>query len=92
MFAMPVHLFEQYCEWIFAILFMLENEIDTSSYDPYQKRTFGFLAERLFNVWLEYQKTERNLRIKEIQVVNLEGENIYLKGINMLFRKFKAYA
>ena len=61
----------------------LEKRVDISSYDDYQKRIFGFLAERLFNVWL----LKNNLKVKELKVVNIEGENLLLKGLNMLKRK-----
>ena len=52
MFYCSANLMQKYISWLFPILFELENKIDISSYDPYQKRLFGFLAERLFNVWL----------------------------------------
>lgn len=45
-----------YCEWLFNILFEAERKIDISKYDDYQKRVFGFLAERLFNVYLMHNK------------------------------------
>lgn len=84
MFVMSQSHFEQYCEWLFDILFKLENEIDISYYNDYQKRVFGFLAERLFNVWL----VKNNLKIKERRIVSLEGENLLKKAINLLKRKF----
>lgn len=43
---------DRYCEWLFGILFELENQIPSIFYDRYQSRAIGFLAERLFNVWL----------------------------------------
>jgi len=88
MFVMRVDLFEDYCEWIFSILFEVEKRIDITDYDDYQKRVFGFLAERLFNVWTHHQYMENKLKIKELPVVNIEGENLFLKGIGLLRRKF----
>ncbi|PYB24074.1 hypothetical protein DMW62_10425, partial [Serratia marcescens] len=55
-------------------------------YDTYQKRVFGFLAERLFNVWFLYNQSE--LKIKKMPIINIEGENVIKKGIGMLKRQF----
>jgi len=54
MFVMKKSLMDKYCEWIFSILFEAEKRIDYSDRDAYQQRVFGFLSERLFNVWVEH--------------------------------------
>ncbi len=56
MFIMRKELLDEYCQWLFAILFETEKRIDVTNRDSYQKRVFGFLSERLFNVWLDFKK------------------------------------
>lgn len=85
MFAMKKELFDEYCAWLFDILFELEKRIDISSYNQYEARVFGFLSERLFNVWLE----KKQLKLAEVDVVFLEKINWLDKGWKFLVRKVK---
>lgn len=68
MFITKKELFNEYYNWLFEILFELEDRIDISNYSNYDKRIYGFLSERLFNVWLE----NKNLRKKELYVYNID--------------------
>ena len=87
MFVMNSESFNDYCEWLFSILFEAQKRIQYQNYGPYQGRVFGFLAERLLNVWVEHNiPTDK---IKFLSVVNLEGENLLKKAIGLLERKFK---
>ena len=85
MFVMKKTLFDEYCSWLFTILFELEKRIDISSYNQYEARVFGFISERLFNIWLE----KKQLKIKEVPVVNLEKVNWKRKISKFLIRKFR---
>lgn len=64
MFVMPRKLFNNYITWLFGILEEAEKRIDISEYDAYNRRLFGFLAERLLNVWV----MTRKLRVKHYPV------------------------
>jgi hypothetical protein len=86
MFVMKSEDFDRYMEWLFVLMPEVEAKIDISNYDDYQARVFGFLSERLFNVWL----VKNQLKIKTLPVVNLEGENLFFKAIIMLKRKFSS--
>lgn len=85
MFVMKKEKLDEYCQWLFTILFELEKRIDISSYSQYEARVFGFLSERLLNVWLEKQK----LKVKGIDVVFLEKIDWFDKGMKFLKRKFR---
>ena len=56
MFLMSWRDFDAYCSWLFHLLQEIENRIDISHYTPVQRRIFGYMAERLLNVWLEANK------------------------------------
>ena len=52
MFVMNWNDFDKYCSWLFCILEEVEKRIDITNYSQVQKRVFGYMAERLFNVWV----------------------------------------
>ena len=83
MFVMKKSLLDEYCTWLFDILFELEKRTDMTGYDIYEARLFGFMSERLFNVWLERQ----NLKKCEVSVVFLEIIDWPKKMANFLKRK-----
>lgn len=68
MFIMDKTKFDEYMKWLFDIFKELEKEINIADYDKYNQRIYGFLSERLFNVWID----KNNLKIKELPVYNIE--------------------
>ncbi len=59
-------LYDEYCSWLFDILFEVEKRTDVSEYIPFQARLYGYLSERLFRIWLfmhRYKVKEETLRI-----------------------------
>lgn len=78
--------FEQYCDWLFPILFELEKRIDISDYDAYNRRVFGFIGERLLDVWVETV----GLDYAEIPVIDMEPVNWFKKGGAFVARKLRA--
>ncbi len=68
MLIASAEVFDAYCEWLFDILFALEGKVDMNGYTPYQQRLYGFLAERLLNVWILHN----GLRVCECAVLNTE--------------------
>jgi hypothetical protein len=57
MFVSSYSFFENYCEWLFSILFEADRRINISNYSEYQARVFGFLAEFLLNVFVYHHNT-----------------------------------
>ena len=58
MFIMNWQQFDRYCSWLFPLLNNLEQRIDISHYTTYQKRVFGYLAERLLNMYVRAEKLQ----------------------------------
>ena len=83
MMIMKKEVFDSYCQWLFDILFRLEECLDISQYSDYDKRVFGFVAERLLDVWVYTNK----INYTELPVVNMEKQNWLKKGFNFIKRK-----
>ena len=67
MFISKREILESYCEWLFPLLFSIEPKINLRNRSRYQGRAIGFLAERLFILWVFHN----NLKVKNISVLTL---------------------
>jgi len=68
MFLTRRELFDDYCTWLFAILFEAERRIDIGGYNAVQRRIFGYMGERLLNVYCRYRK----LKVRYLPVYFIE--------------------
>ena len=75
MMIMKKSVLDNYCSWLFDILEKLENRTDISGYDAHQARIYGFISERLLDVWL----TTNNIQYKELPVRFLEKRSIVVR-------------
>lgn len=88
MYIMRKELSDQYCEWLFDILFELEKRMDGSELSAFQGRFYGRVSEIIFNVWLKYQIENNNYPVKEIGCVHMEPINWWKKVGAFLKAKF----
>ncbi len=86
MMLMKRPLADRYCEWLFDLLFALEERLDISGYSDNDRRVFGFVGERLLDVWLE----KEGLPYRELPYLNLEPPNWPVKGYQFIRRKLTA--
>ncbi len=84
MFIMKRDLADAWCAWMFDVLFELEKRLDLFGYSEQDSRVFGFVGERLLDVWLETNR----LRYLDIPYVFMESQNWFTKGGKFLMRKF----
>ena len=83
MFVMRRDKLDAWCAWLFPVLFEVERRLDITDYDPYNARVFGFLAERLLDVWIETNRVPYT----EIPVLNTESQHWFRKGTAFIKRK-----
>lgn len=70
MMIMEQALLDEYCQWLFDILFETFKRIDCSRYSDFEKRYMGRISEILFNAWLEQQL--RTGRLKKEETMELK--------------------
>lgn len=87
MFIMRRDILNEYCGWLFDILFELERRLDISQYTEYDRRVFGFVAERLLDVWID----ANNIPCTELPVLFMENQDWIKKGTAFVWRKIRSY-
>lgn len=57
-----------YCNWLFDILFEVEKYADLTGYSKQEARVYGYMSERLLSVWILHN----HYKVKEMRIVNTE--------------------
>lgn len=94
MFIMKKDMFDKYCEWLFPILEKVEKSINVEEKNNYQKRYAGFMSERLFTLYVFYNKFkiyETDLIFSQIKInENIKNiVNACIFKFRILFRKMR---
>lgn len=84
MYIMKKHISDEYCQWLFDILFELEKRIIPSQYDSFHARYPGRISELLLDVWINTKK----YKYEEVKVIDIEKVNWLKKGTAFLMAKF----
>lgn len=69
MFIAPKRIIDPYFEWLFDILGEVEKRVKISPY-PYQQRVFGFMSERLMQLYFTHNK----FKIKHKSVLYIKDD------------------
>ena len=86
MFIMKKDILDEYCKWLFDILFELENRMkgQGEEYDKFHSRFYGRISELLLDVWIN----TNCMKYAEVKVIDMEKINWWKKGISFLKAKF----
>lgn len=91
MMIMEKKLLNDYCTWLFDILFELGKRIDMPELSAFQGRYYGRISEIIFNVWLD-QKIQSGIlgrkELMELPCVHMEKIDWWKKGSAFLKAKF----
>lgn len=85
MFVMSEERFDEYCSWLFPLLFELTERIDPQKYgDAFQARYPGRVSERMLDVWIN----TNGYSFVELPVISPEPVNWFRKIMGFLAAKF----
>lgn len=84
MMIMKKEILNDYCTWLFDILFELEKRVDNTKYDTFHARFYGRVSELLLDVWIN----TNGYKYKEVKVISMEKVNWWKKGTSFLKAKF----
>jgi hypothetical protein len=81
MFIGRKDIINNYCEWLFKLLFEVEGRVKISPYS-YDKRVFGFMSERLMQLYF----THNDFNIKFLPIIYVKDESFKNKTPNKIYK------
>ena len=86
-YGMQKTLFNESCEWLFAILFDVEQNLRNSPFNV-SAREMGYFSEYLLNVWI--RKKQLTMLYKPVCFINkretlIDKVRIYMQAMRMQF-------
>ena len=78
MFVMRRDLADEYCAWLFPVLFGVEERIDMSGKSLFESRRIGAVGERMLDVWLVRQFGAGHVKREKVH----EVPYIYTRPVN----------
>ena len=82
------NIFDNYCEWLFDVLSKVECRTDLSGYSTQEKRIYGYISERLLDVWIAKNK----LKVIEFPIINPETDHGLKFFLYCVSRKLDLYS
>lgn len=84
MMIMKKSILDEYCSWLFDVLFEVEEKLDVSSYSDFEARVFGRISEVLLDVFIE----TKGYTYKEVPFIYMEPVKWNKKIKGFLTAKF----
>lgn len=82
MFVMKKEYADKYLEWLFGTLAKIEEKLNIDDWSVSEKRVYGYLAERLLDVWL----TANKCAYKELPYIFMEKQH-WIKKIGAFLKR-----
>ena len=73
-YIMSKEQFHRYCEWLFPVLEEFDRRVNVDGYSPQELRVDGYLAERLFGIWLTRIRQAEDPAVLELPRVHFEPD------------------
>ena len=84
MFIMKWEWFDEFCSFMFPIIFECDKRIDTTGYSFAETRAVAYFGEFMIDIWME----KNGIRYKELDVMFMEKQNWIKKGGSFVMRRF----